>query len=754
MTDFYKILSAAVLTVASTATMDAGANFAGPRKNVDVHAMMRSMAPNASAFAPSQRNIRAAEINTMLTAGSPASRAMTSDPNPEPGTTMGPVRNFFDLDGPNNELWYYTTTLWTKAIRYPYYTDYILTEYQFDIYDSQMEFVGSVHDKMRYQDDEVRVPGPDLGIDILPVITKNFFNNDDKYEVVVSIAVNSTTEAVNHYRSVIYQIGGEKETVSVYDPETNGEIEKEVDVPIKSYPQFFSDVLDASHDGVENYYMTFMSEIFGPDEESPQADSDSNVDTSFWDYLTASHMHLETYAKAGDNDDITKVVEFDIPYLKLQGDQENTMPLITFMQNDKPYILCPHYKDYFFEPYYSPYDESKMRDNNSLVLDLYALDGSNANKIQTTEIPAPKIDDPNVLLTYYGVGILRYNNDIAIGKFANDEKAYFYLTRFNYKAGDRTDDYCYYVYGPDGNRVRTLFENADNDITLSEVEGRNPHHLFIGLDDNGNYTYYFVDLIEGLSNKTVQIPALLYLDDDSDEGDLLLANADIVALGNGTWKYAFEMKVPTVDDYDNDVMRVAWFNADGTFDRMDYINMGSNVYYAQCYINGMALNPKLVKSDDEHEYMLLVKRGIEGASSSASQEELVVAQPQSDANPQGLTLLHLTPSEKGSLNNIGIYPGLNGGNSLCVTYVNSSNQVTADFYALPFDLSAIDDIKSDNASSVISFDGSVLRAEGLITVYSVQGSVVARGNDAVSVADFVPGAYIAVAQGKPFKFVK
>ena len=214
------------------------------------------------------------------------------------------------------------------------------------------------------------------------------------------------------------------------------------------------------------------------------------------------------------------------------------------------------------------------------------------------------------------------------------------------------------------------------------------------------------------------------------------------------------MKVPTVDDYDNDVMRVAWFNADGTFDRMDYINMGSNVYYAQCYINGMALNPKLVKSDDEHEYMLLVKRGIEGASSSASQEELVVAQPQSDANPQGLTLLHLTPSEKGSLNNIGIYPGLNGGNSLCVTYVNSSNQVTADFYALPFDLSAIDDIKSDNASSVISFDGSVLRAEGLITVYSVQGSVVARGNDAVSVADFVPGAYIAVAQGKPFKFVK
>ena len=217
MTDFYKILSAAVLTVASTATMDAGANFAGPRKNVDVHAMMRSMAPNASAFAPSQRNVRAAEINTMLTAGSPASRAMTSDPNPEPGTTMGPVRNFFDLDGPNNELWYYTTTLWTKAIRYPYYTDYILTEYQFDIYDSQMEFVGSVHDKMRYQDDEVRVPGPDRGIDILPVITKNFFNNDDKYEVVVSIAVNSTTEAVNHYRSVIYQIGGEKETVSVYD---------------------------------------------------------------------------------------------------------------------------------------------------------------------------------------------------------------------------------------------------------------------------------------------------------------------------------------------------------------------------------------------------------------------------------------------------------------------------------------------------------------------------------------------------------
>ena len=749
MTNFYKILSVAALTAASIVPMDANGKITGPRHDADVAAIMRSMAPNASAFGSSARNRRVDEINSHLTGGNLRSRAMVEDTNPNPGFSIGPVRKFGDIDGPDGELWYYTATLWTRTEEHGSYNDYVLTEYKFDIYDSQMNLVGEVHDKMRYEEDEILVPGPDLGIDILPVITKHFFNNDDKYEVVISIAVNTTTEAVNRYHSVVYQLNGEKEVVSVYNPETGGEIEKEVDVPLKSYPQFFSDVLDASHDGTERYYMTFMSEVF--QESGTDTSADNDTDTSFWDNLTASHMHFETYTNAGTDNEITKVIEFDIPYLKLQGDQEYTMPFITFVRNDQPYILCPYYKDFFYEAYYSPFEDTKMRENNSLMLDVYKLDGSNATKVQTTEIPAPKANDPEVICTFYGVGALRYNNDIVVGQFADNDKAYFYLTCYNYKVGDKTGDYCYYVCDPDGNKVRTIFENADDNMALTQVPGQNPHHLFIGNDADGNYTYNFVDLVDGFSNKTVQIPALLYLD-GSDEGDLLLANVDMVPLGD-SWKYAFEMRVPTVDDYDNDVMRIAWFNADGSFEHMDYINMGMSVYYAQCYVNGTALNPKLIKSDDANEYLVLIKRGISG-SSSESQEELIVAQPQSADEPQGRTLLHLIPCEKGTLKSIGIYPGLDGGQALNVSYINENNRITSDFYPLPFDMNAIEDIKSDSAVSVISFDGSVLRAEGTITVYSAHGAVMAQGKESVSVGKLTPGAYIAVAQGKPFKFVK
>ena len=61
---------------------------------------------------------------------------------------------------------------------------------------------------MHYADDELRVPY----VDLLPVVTKKFFNDDDNYEVAVGFAVNSTTPGINHYRTVAYSIGGDKDS--------------------------------------------------------------------------------------------------------------------------------------------------------------------------------------------------------------------------------------------------------------------------------------------------------------------------------------------------------------------------------------------------------------------------------------------------------------------------------------------------------------------------------------------------------------
>ena len=82
-----------------------------------------------------------------------------------------------------------------------------------------------------------------------------------------------------------------------------------------------------------------------------------------------------------------------------------------------------------------------------------------------------------------------------------------------------------------------------------------------------------------------------------------------------SYKYVLEMRVPEVDDENNDIMRVMWIDTDGFFDHIDNINMGQKVQYAQCYIDQAALNPTLFNADELREYMILVKRNTVGTAS-------------------------------------------------------------------------------------------------------------------------------------------
>ena len=126
----------------------------------------------------------------------------------KPSTTFGPANTFSDLDGPDGELWFYTMNLENEAIQHEYFTEYILKSYTVTIYDSKLNLVGTIHDNMEYADDEVRVAGCNL----LPSATRYFFNDDDKCEIVIGLAVNTSVPGINRYRSLAYQIGGEKES--------------------------------------------------------------------------------------------------------------------------------------------------------------------------------------------------------------------------------------------------------------------------------------------------------------------------------------------------------------------------------------------------------------------------------------------------------------------------------------------------------------------------------------------------------------
>lgn len=147
----------------------------------------------------------------------------------KPSTTFGPANTFSDLDGPDGELWFYTMNLENEAIQHEYFTEYILKSYTVTIYDSKLNLVGTIHDNMEYADDEVRVAGCNL----LPSATRYFFNDDDKCEIVIGLAVNTSVPGINRYRSLAYQIGGEKESDGT-------------DKVIATIPELVCNVLDAS----------------------------------------------------------------------------------------------------------------------------------------------------------------------------------------------------------------------------------------------------------------------------------------------------------------------------------------------------------------------------------------------------------------------------------------------------------------------------------------------------------------------------
>jgi len=754
MKHFYQITAALAASALCLPCIEAEAGNAVHQPEVNISRVMRSMAPNASVTL-NPRNAKIARINADITKRVNALEAgFEPDETINPSYSVGPVENFMDMDGPNGEMWYYTTKLWSKSIRHEYYIEEILTEYEFKIYDSNMEYVGKIHDKMRYRDNEVRVPGPAIGIDMLPVVTQRFFNSDDKYEFVVSIAVNTTTEGINNYRSVVYSLDGEQETLSVYDPATDGEVQKLCDRPVCEYDAFINDVLDASTDGVENFYITFTG-MYDPDAPERANAEPSNPDEEYWELAQAARLTLSICGKADATGKLTLVKTVEIPYLKMQGNQESSPVAFSMMRNGKPYMVVPYYKEPFYNPYYSVNDDLSMREGNSLVIDMYELQPDRAILAYQTEIPMVRDTAHDAYFTFYSVGSLRWSNDVDFNHFSTDGKPSFYITRSNYKtSSDSESDFCYYVYDSNGALKKTIFEYAENTLQLTNIEGSEPQQCFIYYDEG--YTYYMVDLYTGLTSKTLAINYLLQVDADS-EADVLLSNFDRVPMGSNDWKYCFELKVPSIDDDENNLLRLAWFDKEGKFERMDYVNMGKDVYYAQSYMNGTALNPHLFKLDDLHEYMVLIKRGIQSGS-SASQEELIVAQPQSEENDwKGKTLLYLTPCEKGILRGIQISPVQDGTNKLMITWRNgngATNNYSADFYDLPFDKQlGIEDAVAE-ADSRIAFDGNSVSCQGEeITVYSLQGIAVAQGRDSVATASLPTGIYLAVAADTTLKFI-
>lgn len=658
----------------------------------------------------------------------------------QPSKVIGPSHIMGDLDAPNGEIWFYDGKLTYDSIPPDYengiwFTDLILRRYDITIYNGKMEVVGTISDKMRYDEDEIRAPL----VDVSPIVTQKFYNTDDYYEIAVGVATNPGVGRVREH-SFIYSLGnGQK------DAEGN-------DVPITDMRSFISDVLVIDNTiGRENY---LISVARGSGESYDSGDDDEiwtgdPADSPYWKSLISQKMVIDVYGNATPTSDgPVKIASKEIPSQQLQGDQMNAPVIMSTIYNGEGYMMIAKYEEPFFNPFSSPQEENvTMREKNNLIVEIFkqSADKSKLELFQTTKIPVTKdTSDERILATYYSVGSLRYREDLDFNPahYKNTSgKAYLIVSRQNYLAG-RDDSYIssYYIHKDTGVRYKTIFTNAESTLALSDVEGCEPQQVFV--TNESGYEFHFVDLLS--VNEVYSTSSQFNMGED-EEPEALTANMDRTG-ADGSYQYAIELRVPSVDENENDNIRVLWITPKGEVDHIDEVNMGTNVMYGKMFINGSVLRPGIFTTSKENPaYMCLIKRGIAG---SAVQEELMVAEPKSEAHLDGRTLLTCGPNANGVLSTV--MPVTRGKDKqLWVFYVNhDTDRLTLDIYDLPLDKnqSGVDDVIADAGAESIVYDGETISAAGRdITVYSIAGVTAASGHGSVATANLAPGIYIVNA---------
>ena len=595
------------------------------------------------------------------------------------------------MDAPNNEIWFFSGELGYKEIKYEYFTEYDIVSFEVSIFNARMQRVGTIKDSFVLKEDEARV----RQVSVLPVITKNFFNDDDNYEVAISVIVNPKPWGTRPY-TYVYSLGGEK----------NAEGDDE---PVMVFNDLISDVCDASTDTQENFVITFLSE--GNDSG---VSSDDLTDDNFWQYQMGYYVRVQSYGKVDAEGNLTKVFDKKIIYLQTQGNQQDDSPLMTYVHNGKPTLIFPRYDEVFFNEYGMTTDMTQRFPNN-LFVEIYELDNlqNGFQLVQTSHIPMEKQDDEQVIASYYSIGTFSYTNDVIYGA---DGKATFIVTRRDLLGTGDTERQSYYLHNADGALIKPLFENAASHTRLSDIPGFDPMELVITNASTG-YVFNFTNMNTLETELSINYGLTV---EDSDEPDYMMANVDRVKVGD-TYKYVAEMRMPEYDDI-NDVnfMRIAWLDRQGNVTDMDRVNMGNLVNYATVFINAITLHEDYFFTGPEHEYMILIKRAF-SSDSSRAEEQLLVSQAASDAYPSGRELMLLGTHETyGALSTIIPYEKPN---RLSVTYVNSgsNSNYTTVYYSLPLDKPAGVDLvgATQQGNQTFTFDGTTVSAQGAIEVYNL-----------------------------------
>lgn len=625
----------------------------------------------------------------------------------DPADQFTDVRLIDYIEGPDGSVWYYTAEYDVDRIEWSeWYIQESIKAYSFDIYDSSFNYIGTVKDKVELREGETGVAHAVLD----PTVTLNFFNGDDSPEIMVYLATN-TEMFVNNYYNKVYTIGGEK------DAEGN-------DVPLMTIEGRCVDAFNAAGPGEpENFYLTFVG--------SESADNEDAAD--FVEFVKSYYQPITTYGKDVDGNGPVEIITKKIFLVCVPGDTTDGIYFISKPMNGKAYIIYSQYeKPYMIDPTGGAENEEPTPDN-SLVNELYVIEGNSARLLSTTKIPVVQIEsDENLMYSFYSIGSVAWKNDIDMVVNGTIEAPAYLVARDVMNAATYEEALSSYeIYGNDGKLIKEIAQDTDGIVVFDNNGEIEPEALFVfAVDDPNaelsNYTFKVAGLYTG--NTIFEI-------DQLNGGDPISASCNRIKGADGKYKYGFEMTYYDKDSEGNEYARVAWFNEDGSMDRIDRINIGQDLMAAMVNMYSDALNPYLYDTDDAMEYAVLVKR----IHDNTTRNEFIIADDNGDWFAK-----FSEEDGKGDPRSFTILPGEEA--RLMMVY-QESRRYNVDIYDLPFlapaeDPNASIDSIEVGGTKVIYSNNEILAPACNITVYSTGGANVAKGYGALSVDNLANGIYV------------
>ena len=452
-----------------------------------------------------------------------------------------PVDNYGFLNAPDGTTWTYTASFEKKN---GYYTMVTLA-----VYNDSKECVGTIVDSLKLDSTMIAINQAEIN----PLVTKQFFNSDDKYELMLFMHAQTKNYEGKFFNHVFSISNGETVTEPVATVEGR-----------QIYAQNTSEFN-------ENYVMIFARD---------SASTTKNYTLCY---------DIRRKAAYGDKDGIRHT--FRVPYANVAA-LTDLQPIFMVQSGYDQFYVLQQYEKPYFDPN-TPLDQDPVvNPNNNLVITFI-------NKIfktvHTTKIPVTQDENQKLLYTFPMLGGLEGAKDILLN-FDGTKPAYVItMEKYNLESDGSISNF--YQYDVDGNLLNTIAENSLGRIKMSPVVGQEEQWMFMKEEYDGEF--FFVDI----PSCTPRAEISVYLED----GRTISSQIDRYPKGD-SYEYAVAMLQGNNEEDGTISQDIAWLNADGTFNRYEKINLGKYIEAAQVNITADALNPWVMHTDDAREYMVLVKR--------------------------------------------------------------------------------------------------------------------------------------------------